>query len=131
MKSHAKINVTTPTGKLIVKIDCHENASTSQPPNSGPEAVERPIIELKMPKAIPRSLPSKLVPIKANDSDMSADPPIAWIARKICNMPMVVDAASSPEPIVKITSPIININLRPYKSPSFAQINNKTEKTIV
>jgi hypothetical protein len=111
---------------LIQKIQCHEAASMTAPPTSGPRATAIPLIPDQTPSAIPRRSGGNASASRVSVSGVTIAPPIPWIARAETSRPVLGASAAAPEATVKSVIPPMNVRLRPILSPSAAPVRSST-----
>ncbi|GAO99921.1 hypothetical protein FFIC_260350 [Fructobacillus ficulneus] len=85
----------------------------------------------KIPKATPRSAPSKLEATKANDKVINPAPPKAWTTRPMSKTKRFGARPLTADEITKTTILIKNIFFRPYMSPNLAKTKITTAYEIV
>jgi len=71
-----------PTGTLTKNIQCHDIASISIPPNTGPAIIPIETIPPIVPKALPLSCQGKASVTRAAPSAAIIDAPMPWIILK-------------------------------------------------
>ena len=105
--------------------------STIAPPTSGPSATPSPLTPAHTPRTSPR-LPAG----KASESSVSVRgrtiaAPAPWIARAATSASIDGASAASALAPVKTPRPIVNMRLRPKRSPSAAPVSSSTAKERV
>ena len=118
-------------GTLTQKIHCHEKPSTIAPPMTGPRATAMPATPLQMPKAIPRRAGDTAAESMVSVSGVTMAPPTPCSALATISMPMFGATAAKAEPTVKTPRPMMNMRLRPYRSPSAAPVSSRTANVSV
>src|SRR5450432_16799 len=122
---------TMPIGTLSQKIHDHEAPSTIAPPTTGPTAIARPAIAPHAPRASPRFDTGTATLSKVRVSGVMIAPPTPCSARAATSSFAVDDNAARADAVVKMASPIMNIFLRPKRSPKVAPGNRSTAKVSV
>ena len=87
-----------PIGTLTQKIQCHDSASVSSPPATGPSATPKPEIADQMPSAAPRRSAGKAAVIIVSVSGMITAPPMPSTARAAISVPAFGAARRRPRP---------------------------------
>ncbi len=106
-----------PTGTLIQKIERQPTESTSNPPTSGPAAIEMPTTAPHTPMARARSRGSVKVLVMIDiATGFSIEPPTACTMRAATSSSRLGASEQSTEPRVKTTSPVMKTLRRPIRS---------------
>ena len=109
---------TATTNRLIRKPQRQLKLVVSQPPSSGPIAVDAPATPPHTPNAIARSRPRNLeTSSDAVAGIMSAAPMPSMIDSPTMSMGTLVEIDAMKEPTPKSTAPNMNMRLRPNRSP--------------
>ena len=114
----------TPIGTLTRKMPRQLQLVVITPPRTGPSAVETPVTAPQTPNATPRSRPRKLCPSSASDVANMIAPPTPWALRDTISISGSWATPHSSEPRVKMTRPIWNSSLRPYRSASTPEVSS-------
>ena len=122
---------TSPTGTLSQKIHCHEMPSTTAPPTSGPIATASPAMPDHAPSAAPRRSRETAALRSVSVSGVTIAAPNPCSARAAISQSAEGASAAAAEAAVKIPTPIMNIRLRPKRSPSAAPVSRKTANVSV
>ncbi len=120
-----------PTGTLSQKIQCQEMPSITAPPTSGPSATPRPLTPDQTPSASPRRSAgtAELRIVRLSGATMPAPRPCT--ARAAISAPVLGASAAAADATVKIDSPMMNMRLRPKRSPSAAPVSRNTANASV
>ena len=102
-----------PIGTLTQKIQCHESASVSRPPATGPSATPKPEMADQMPSAAPRRSAGKAAVIIVSVSGMITAPPMPSIARAAISVPAFGASAPAADETVKRMTPAVKTRRRP------------------
>ncbi len=97
----------------------------------GPIAMARPTPPAQMPMALGCSSRSNTFIRTARVAGMTKAAPRAITARKAMSWPGEPDSAASAEPAPNTTRPPIRTFLRPMRSPTRPEVNNRPAKTRV
>ncbi len=129
--SDASGSRTIPTGTFSQKIHCHEIPSTTAPPTSGPIATASPAIPDHAPSARPRfsRATAALRIVSVSGVTMAAPNPCTERAAISHSADGAIAAAA--EAAVKMATPIMNMRLRPKRSPSAAPVSTNTANVRV
>jgi hypothetical protein len=114
----------TPIGTLTRKIPRQLQSVVITPPSTGPSAVETPVMAPQTPNATPRSRPWNVCPISASDVANMIAPPIPCPLRDKISISGFWATPHSSDPRVKMTRPIWNRRLRPYRSASTPEVSS-------
>ena len=95
--NHASGSSTTPSGTFTQKIHCHEAASTTAPPITGPSATASPPMAPQAPTAAPRFSGRTLADSSVRLSGTITAPPMPCTARAAISTPMFGASAETTE----------------------------------
>src|SRR5436190_1651639 len=133
-RTSGRVNARTaaPTGTLTKKIHSHPAYFVRIPPKSTPAAAPLPPIAPQMPSALLRSEPSPnvVVMIASVAGEMIAAPR-PWTARAAISTPIEFARPHAREAAEKTAIPIMNMRLRPSRSPARPPSSRKPPKAIV
>jgi hypothetical protein len=115
-----------PIGTLIQKIQCHEAICTMAPPTSGPSATAIPLTPDHTPMASPRRSGGKASASRVSVSGVAIAAPTPWVARATISRPIDGARAAAAEDTVNSAMPLMNMRLRPRRSPSAAPVSSST-----
>ena len=101
------------------------------PPTRGPMAIARPAMPPQAPSATARRSGLTAADRMVRLNGVRIAPPMPWMARAMISSLEVDDRAAAVEPAVKIARPMMNIRLRPNRSPSAAPVSSSTAKVRV
>ena len=113
--------ITTPamtSGTFTRKADCQPNVSIRMPPTTGPPTVSALVAAAQMPKARPRSAPSKVALISASEVGTRKAPKAPWTRRPRIRISMVGARPQASEAAPKPARPMTKKRRRPYRSAS-------------
>jgi hypothetical protein len=120
-----------PNGTLTRKIQCQLAISSSTPPSTGPAAFASSATTAIVASPRPRWAGGKTSAVIAKPSGARMPAPTPCTRRNPISAPTDHDSAHSPEPIVKIVSPITNRRRRPNWSASLPIATSSTAKTML
>ncbi len=118
-------------GTFSQKIHCHEMPSTTAPPTSGPMATASPAIPDHAPSATPRRSRETAALKRVSVNGVTIAAPNPCTERAAMSQSADGASAAAAEAAVKIPMPIMNMRLRPNRSPSAAPVSRKTANVSV
>ncbi len=121
----------SPIGTFTQKIHCQARPSAMAPPTSGPMAIASPATPPHAPSATARRSGRTLADRMVRLSGVISAPPTPWMARARMSSLDVEERAAYADPAVNRTMPMMNMRLRPNRSPSAAPVSSSTAKVSV
>ena len=122
---------TIPTGTFSQKIHCHEMPSTTAPPTSGPIATASPAIPDHAPSASPRFSRATAALRMVRVSGVTIAAPSPCTERAAMSQSADGANAAAADAAVNMPTPMMNMRLRPKRSPSAAPVRTKTANVSV
>ena len=120
-----------PIGTLTQKMNCQLRPSTIAPPTSGPSAMARPAMAPHAPSARPRRSAGTASDRIVRVSGVTIAAPKPWRARAMTSRSPVGASAANADAPVNSATPMMNIRLRPNRSPRAAPVSRRTANVRV
>ena len=109
---------TIPIGMFTRNIQCHDAASSTNPPMIGPAMMPIEAMAPLMPSALPRSEGGNASVVMAKPRAKIMAAPTPWKMRAPMRKPIVGEKAANSEPRVNTANPVVKIGFFPIMSPS-------------